>query len=168
MIIKNIPELNPSDLQRFWNNVKKTDNCWVWIAGKNSYGYGQISVNGKMYSTHRVSYTLFNGKIPDGLELDHLCQNKSCVNPEHLEAVTHHENMKRCDLYTNNHQRIKTHCPKGHEYTKGNTYFRKKTNYRKCRICNRINESYRYHKKSICANEKTVDPKCTNKRCIND
>ena len=82
---------------RLWDKVVKTEDCWLWQGGKNHKGYGYISVDGKMKSVHRVSYELLVGKIPDGLQLDHLCKIRNCVKPEHLDPVTLQENIKRGD-----------------------------------------------------------------------
>jgi len=86
-----------------------------------NFGYGQFSVP-FMMGAHRFSYQLLVGNIPEGLEIDHLCRNKICVNPAHLEAVTHLTNMRRGDHNRGRHHAAKTHCPKGHEYTPENTY----------------------------------------------
>ena len=75
-------------LVRFMNKIDKTDTCWNWTASKNKKGYGQVAYNGRMYRAHRVSYGLVNGEIPYELQIHHLCKNKGCVNPAHLEAVT--------------------------------------------------------------------------------
>jgi len=80
---------------RLFNKVKFTDNCWEWTGCKDSGGYGQVGIKGKMKPAHVISYNYFKGSIPKGLELDHLCRNKACVNPDHLEPVTHQENVKR-------------------------------------------------------------------------
>ena len=81
--------------KRFRSYVEKTDcSCWVWI-GCLCKGYGVFYTHGKKHYAHRWLWEFKNGPIPDGIELDHLCQNKSCVKPSHLEAVTHAENMKR-------------------------------------------------------------------------
>ena len=111
--------------------------CWVWVKYINSDGYGCMGVNKKTYSTHRLAYELWNGPIPPGLEIDHLCQTKACCNPEHLEAATHAENVRRMEKTKPLTSKIgwrnrqKTHCPKGHEYTPENTY----TSRKGCRTC---------------------------------
>jgi hypothetical protein len=78
--------------ERFWARVEKAeDGCWEWTRGHLPAGYGQL---GRCY-THRIAYELAHGPIPEGLEIDHLCRNRGCCNPDHLEAVTHHENTLR-------------------------------------------------------------------------
>ena len=78
---------------RFWKNVKKTDFCWEWIGAKMTRGYGQILYKGKDTGAHRVSLIISGRKIPKGYDVMHICDNKSCVNPAHLKAVPHRENM---------------------------------------------------------------------------
>ena len=92
--------------------------CWRWIGAGNPKGYGQIVRDGRLRQAHRVAYELAIGPIPDGLVLDHLCRNRGCINPLHLEPVTSKENTHR-GVGTN---AAKTHCPRGHEYTETNTY----------------------------------------------
>ncbi len=135
--LKLIPKADTT--QRFWDKVNKTHSCWNWIGGKDSSGYG-VFRDKIITSSHRFSYQLHKDKIPNGLEIDHLCRNRSCVNPDHLEVVTHQENTKRGNAGL--HERIKTHCPQGHEYDKENTQIttHKNGNYkRSCRMCNNIN-----------------------------
>jgi hypothetical protein len=123
-------------MERFWSKVDKTESCWNWTASKNTQGYGGFKLNGKVKKAHRVAYELTRGHIPDGLVLDHLCRNHSCVNPDHLEPVTHRENTIRGVVgeMTRNRQLSKTHCRRGHEYTEENTYVSPKGD-RTCKSC---------------------------------
>lgn len=118
---------------RFWYKVDKTGNCWEWIACTNNDGYGRFRLNGKPQLTHCLSYEDKFGKIPKGLELNHICRNRHCVNPDHLEAITHKENIQK-GISAN---RNKTHCPQGHEYTEKNTYIHPSMK-RMCRTCRQI------------------------------
>lgn len=114
---------------RFWEKVdKQASGCWVWTASK-SLGYGKFSMGGQLRNAHRVAYEWARGQIPAGLHLDHLCRNRSCVNPDHLEAVTQGENIRRGEKA----QRM--HCPAGHPYDVTNTYHRKDKVGRMCRAC---------------------------------
>jgi hypothetical protein len=90
-----------------------------------------------MFRAHRVAYEALIGPIPDGLQLDHLCRNRACVNPLHTEPVTQIENIRRGEagVPSGSQQRAKTHCPQGHPYSQGNTYIRK-NGHRMCRTCN--------------------------------
>jgi HNH endonuclease len=94
-----IPELEARiERLRFWELVspEPTSGCWLWT-GKTWNGYGKFIVGGRTMAAHRYAYELFSGPIPDGLELDHVCRVRSCVNPAHLEACTHRENTNRRD-----------------------------------------------------------------------
>lgn len=115
-------------IMRFWSKVEITPSCWLWHGGT-GMGYGKLQKDGRMDLAHRVAYELFVGPIPEGLELDHLCRNHGCVNPEHLEAVTHQENTLRGIARPADNAR-KTHCPRGHQYS-----HRDKTGRRHCRKC---------------------------------
>jgi len=121
-------------LTRFHSKIElKNNGCHEWTASKNGNGYGQFGIGEKVVQSHRLSYELYKGEISKGLELDHLCMNRACVNPSHLEAIKHKENLKRGV----NFNKSKTHCPQGHEYSKKNTHVGK-NNKRRCRICLKI------------------------------
>jgi hypothetical protein len=76
-------------------NIDLKTNCWMWIGSKGSRGYGRIKVEGKYQSAHRISYLVFKGEFEKGKEIDHLCRNRLCINPSHIEQVTHLINMQR-------------------------------------------------------------------------
>lgn len=85
------------EIVRFCDRLEigKRGRCWEWTGGRDGNGYGRIRVGGRQQGAHRISYELFVGPVPTGLELDHLCRLRHCVNPGHLEPVTHAENMRR-------------------------------------------------------------------------
>ena len=87
-----IVKLTPKE--RFLTKVRKSSDCWEWLAGKTPDGYGLFSLNGTMTTAHRAAWTLFCGPIPEGRQIDHMCHNRACVNPEHLHTVSRKENME--------------------------------------------------------------------------
>jgi hypothetical protein len=112
---------------RFWSKVDKTDSCWLWRGAVQSRGYGHLQIYGNSVLAHRHSWALVNGAIPRGAVIDHRCRVRQCVNPAHMELVTPRENTMRGIGPTALNAR-KTHCPKGHPYTrfnKGKRYCRK-------------------------------------------
>lgn len=125
--------------ERFWAKVIKYPNgCWEWqgatCGGRGNYG--QFHNKGKHIMAHRFAYNELRGSIPKGYEIDHLCRNKCCVNPDHMEVVTRSENTKRGLIPHILRQRhlSKTHCPQGHPYDEANTYITP-LGHRDCRIC---------------------------------
>lgn len=122
--------------QRFWSKVDKTDSCWLWTGALHDLGYARFQSDGKRVYAHRYSYELVNGSIPDGLTIDHLCRVRHCVNPDHLEAVTHRENLRRSAFQVTSINASKTHCPRGHRYSG-----RDKRGWRECRQCQKARAS---------------------------
>lgn len=140
------------DAKRFFSKVHKDGPipanhpelgpCWIWKAGK-SDGYGSFCVNGRTVHAHRFAYLNLRGEIPEGLEPDHLCRIRRCVNPFHLELVSQKVNILRGDGPPAQNAR-KTFCKRGHPLNSTNTRIRKNGN-RECRICS--NEQSRRWKK---------------------
>ncbi len=122
----------PTADDRFWSKVRKPDvnGCWLWM-GTQQKGYGRFGANGAMILAHRHAYKSLVGPIPKGLELDHLCRVRGCVNPSHLEPVTRLVNVRRGA----GHGSEKA-CPSGHPYDEENTMHRGDGS-RVCRTCNR-------------------------------
>ncbi len=125
--------------ERFWPKVKMGPECWEWLGSLHSNGYGQFSVgrraNHMNLLAHRVSYELSGHVIPNGLQLDHLCRNRSCVRPSHLEPVTAKENVLR-GIGITARNAVKTHCGHGHEFS-GNNLRINPDGSRCCRTCAR-------------------------------
>ena len=138
------PKSNP--LERFESFVSPEPNsgCWLWTGYLDAHGYARLGVvihDGRWIPrpAHQIAYEVFRGPIPDGLVLDHLCRVRCCVNPDHLEAVTNEENLKRGIRDAGNKAacakaRAKTHCKHGHQYT-DETTLRDKNGNRFCSIC---------------------------------
>lgn len=124
-------ELLPARIAR---NISMNDGCWLWSGQLDRDGYGRVYVAQqgrppKTIMAHRYVYLSLSEPIPDGLQLDHLCRVRACVNPAHLEPVTRAENMRRRSA-------SQTHCKLGHEFNSANTYMRP-SGHRQCRRCNR-------------------------------
>lgn len=117
---------------RFWQYVDQSGDCWVWTASVRADGYGEFRVDGRLVRPHRFAYEQMVGPIPDGLVIDHLCRNRRCVNPSHLEPVTPLVNNQRgAHAHIINTGR----CLRGHEMTPANTYTRPNTGQQMCRTC---------------------------------
>lgn len=144
--------IHGDDEARFWSKVNKKGPipdyaphlgpCWLWTATEQVAGYGRLKIQGRSRLAHHWAYEQYVGPIPDGMEPDHLCRVRLCVNYErHLEPVTHQENCLRGAQ--GDWQKIKTECPAGHGYDEENTYMDPK-GYRSCHICGR--EKVRRHR----------------------
>jgi len=111
--------------------------CWLWTGGVRESGYGYFWLDTRSASSisaHTAGWRLLRGPIPEGLEPDHLCRVRRCVNPEHLEPVTHQENMHRSEMIGGYVRQ--THCKYGHPFDEANTYQAPRG--RECRKCNVI------------------------------
>ena len=117
--------------------VDARGSCWEWQGGLDHGGYGKFHHRRATYRVHRLAYLAIVGSIPDGLVLDHLCRNRSCCNPTHLEPVTNRVNIMRGETIAAQ-RAAQTHCVNGHEFTDGNTYAHPKTGTRTCKECARI------------------------------
>ena len=131
--------------RRFMERFTVGDGCWEWTASRTSAGYGNLRLTDRNVYAHRASYELFVGPIPAGLQIDHLCRNRACVRPDHLEPVTQQENIRRG--MGGESSRSKTHCPQGHPYDEANTRIGRRgdgTQFRLCRTCERERDRRRY------------------------
>jgi len=133
--------MTQAQLARFWPKVgiDFETGCWPWLGATSDYGHGRFLLEARRgirveRRAHTVAYEHFVGPIPEGLEPDHLCRNPACVNPAHLEPVTHRENMLRGETITARNA-ARTECPHGHPYDERNTYRYRGARY--CRTCAR-------------------------------
>lgn len=138
-------ELFESSFVRFCSKITRDEftGCWEWAGPPNKKGYVSFSVrlsarNWSHTTAHSAAYVFMVGPLPDGLQVDHRCENTGCVNPEHLALLTNRENtMKsRGPEKAGQHNKVKTHCLRGHEYTPENTYVSPSRGTRSCVTCN--------------------------------
>lgn len=138
-----------SDIERrLWILTAPEPNsgCWLWTGAVNPHGYAKIRIDGTDWLGHRLAYELFVGPIPRGLELDHKCRVRSCINPDHMEPVTGRENILRGESVSAQNAR-KTHCNHGHKFMPENTYVYP-NGHRVCRACKRRIDRTRYAKQT--------------------
>lgn len=130
--------MNADQLDRFWSKVDRRgdDECWPWLSSS-TYGYGRFWLVDKRVMAHRIAYELLVGEIPDGLVIDHLCRNRGCINPRHMEPVTVRENTLR-GVGITAACAARSACVNGHEWTPENTRI-VADGTRRCRACARIN-----------------------------
>lgn len=138
--------MNAAVRDRFFAKVDRTGACWLWLAATDDFGYGRFHVDEDrhMAFAHRVAYELLVGEIPEGREIHHMCDVPSCVNPDHLVAVTRQQHGLL------NRNALRTHCAHGHAYDEQNTYIRDGKRY--CRTCRSAAQARRRaHLKAVAA-----------------
>lgn len=131
-----------------WVKIKhrvRDDGCWIFNGSQQKDGYGSCNRNGQTLA-HRAYYSILKGPLIAGMELDHLCKNRNCVNPDHLEQVSHAENISRGNYKINHRNRRKTHCKRGHAFNDENTSYKIEKGYvrRQCIACRRQRAKQKY------------------------
>lgn len=147
--------LDPRLPRRAWKKITPCpmSGCWLWIGKWQHQGYGIACLpNRASQVAHRWVYRMLVGEVPAGLDLDHLCRVRCCVNPAHIEPVSHRENILRGDTFGARNVTL-THCPSGHEYA-GDNLLLCADGARKCRACHRERELARHHRNATAINER--------------
>lgn len=118
--------------------------CWNWTGTKSDSGYGRVSIDGRAHQAHRIAYEILRAQIPDGMQIDHLCRNRACLNPDHMEPVTQRENIMRGESVSARNAR-RNHCNRGHEYVQGSFIMERSKSglMRRCLICQDMTEEAR-------------------------
>lgn len=154
MTVHDVSDLSERLLRRV--AVNAVTACWEWTGYKINDGYGRLydSATKKKQLAHRLAYEELLGPVPAGLQLDHLCRNRACINPAHLEPVTHWENTRRSPIHFAAICARKTHCVHGHEFTPENTRIEVRADgrrHRKCRECGRLKDARRTERRRAAA-----------------
>lgn len=119
---------------RFWDQVVKTEGCWIWLGVKNPSGHGRFWWCGKFVMAYIWSWERLNGPVPENKELHHKCENPSCVRPEHLEPKTRKDHCQE-------HMKLRLACRRGHEHAKYGVYLDGEGR-RHCRECRRMRRGF--------------------------
>jgi len=139
-----MPKVLRAQIQRFSEKTRVVGDCIEWTGTIDKYGYGQFRpTGGSNMGAHRWSYEYHVGPIPEGLQIDHVCRNRKCVNPEHLEPVTARENLFRSPIAPAALNAAKTHCLRNHPLSGENLYLHPNSGRRGCRECRRMNDRQR-------------------------
>jgi hypothetical protein len=151
--MKHFPDHYPPQARIEEGSIPEPNSgCWLWLGNTNLQGYAHLTHGGKMHRANRFSWVAYNSKIPPDLHVLHRCDNRLCVNPEHLFLGTNQDNVDDRVRKGRSTQfnALKTHCKQGHQYTEENTYRQKNTNQRACLICRRAqSERFNLNRKQL-------------------
>jgi len=153
-------------MDRFFQKVDRSGDCWLWLAGLDKDGYGKFNIGDKTFRAHRVAWELAaNKKIPNGLCVLHRCDVPGCVNPEHLFLGTALENNQDREEKNRGRYRNMTHCPQGHKYTEENTFINPQ-GHRKCKICVRARGRKQYYARKVRQSELLINCHIKQTHCL--